>query len=160
MGYPTSNVGAILARIDDLLGRGRELAERYAASDDARRAQLGAILRAVLATPAETEIYLVEGKPAITGWGFAPDRPWDAPDGSVRRPNPPAGPTGSVRDVVVPEVAIPELVTAPRARCAHPIPRRSRTTGQIPRRRRYLNRQWKRPNRRPCRPRPRQNSQN
>lgn len=105
---------SILARLDDLLGRGRELAERYAASDDARRAQLGAILRAVLVSPAETDIYLVEGKPAITGWGFAPDRPWDALGGSVRRPTmAPAEPAGSARDVVVPEVAIPELVTVP-----------------------------------------------
>lgn len=103
----------MLARLDDLIGRGRDLAERYASSDDARRAQLGAILRAVLVTPAETEVFLVDGKLAFTDWGFALDRPWDAPDGSARRPIPPPGPTGSARDVVVPEVAIPELVTAP-----------------------------------------------
>lgn len=108
---PDEQRRTILARIDDLLGRGRDLAERYAASGDTRRAQLGAILRAVLATPAEAEIFLVEGKPAITGWGFAPDRPWETPDGSVRRP-PPVEPAKPMRDVVVPEVAVPESSAA------------------------------------------------
>lgn len=108
---PDEQRRAILARIDDLLGRGRDLAERYAASGDARRAQLGAILRAVLATPAEAEIFLVEGKPAITGWGFAPDRPWETPNGSVRRP-PPVEPAKPMRDVVAPEVAVPESSAA------------------------------------------------
>lgn len=105
----------ILARVDDLLGRGREVAERYTASGDARRVQLGEILRAVLAAPAETEVYLVEGRPAITGWGFAPDRPWETPGGSARRPMAPAEPAGSARDVAVPDIAIPELATVPES---------------------------------------------
>jgi hypothetical protein len=109
---PDEQRRALLARVDNLLGRGRGLAERYVASDDSRRAQLGAILRAVLVTPAETEVFLVDGRPVITGWGFALDRPWEAPAGSVRRPIPSAEPVGPARDVAVPEIAIPELATA------------------------------------------------
>ena len=82
---PEEQRQAALARVDELLGQGRELADRYAASDDARRAQLGAILSAVLATPAPTEIFLVEGKPVMTGWGFMVDgSSWAASEGSAR----------------------------------------------------------------------------
>jgi hypothetical protein len=104
----------ILARVDELLGRGRELAERYAGSGDLRRVQLGAILKAVLNAPAETEVFLVEGRPVITGWGFSPDRPWETPGEPVSGPVvPPPIPAQPPRDVVVPEIAMPELATAP-----------------------------------------------
>ncbi len=56
------------------------MAERYAASDDARRVHLGAILSAVLDAPPSAEIFLVEDKPVLTGWGFMADGPWAAPD--------------------------------------------------------------------------------
>jgi hypothetical protein len=103
----------ILARVDDLLGRGRELAERYAGSGDPRRVQLGAILKAVLDTPAETEVFLVEGRPVITRWGFSPDRPWEMPGGPVGGPVvPPPVPAQPPRDVVVPQITMPELATA------------------------------------------------
>lgn len=109
---PDEERRSILARVEELLGRGRELAERYAASDDSRRMQLGAILRTVLAAPAETELFRVDGRPVVTGWGFAPDRPWEAPDGSARPPTPSKGSTEPARDVAVPEIAIPELAMA------------------------------------------------
>ncbi len=103
----------ILARVDDLLDRGRELAERYAGSGDPRRVQLGAILKAVLDAPAETEVFLVEGRPVITRWGFSPDRPWEMPGGPVGGPVvPPPVPAQSPRDVVVPQITTPELATA------------------------------------------------
>ena len=57
------------ARIDDLLGRGRELAERYVTAKEVRQHRLGAILRAVLATPAETGVFLVNRRPVLTGFG-------------------------------------------------------------------------------------------
>ena len=44
---------------DDLLQRGRELAERYATAGEVRQNQLGAILQAVLVAPAETGVFLV-----------------------------------------------------------------------------------------------------
>lgn len=99
------------ARIDDLLGRGRELAERYATAEEVRQHRLGAILRAVLATSAETGVFLVNGRPVLTGWGFTPDRPWSEPVGlpdsamaASRSIEPP-------RDVVVPEIPMPELTS-------------------------------------------------
>lgn len=106
----------IMARIEELLGRGRELAEQYAASNDPRRMQLSALLKAVLNTPAATEVFLVDQRPLITRWGFAPDRPWEALAGSTAHrpsavaPNAPRVPPG---DVVVPEMPVPELETAP-----------------------------------------------
>ncbi|HCK81863.1 MAG TPA: hypothetical protein PK880_05160 [Candidatus Competibacter sp.] len=70
---------AVLARVDELLRQGRELADRYEASDDARRVHLGTILNAVLDAPPSAEIFLVEDKPVLTGWGFMADGPWTAP---------------------------------------------------------------------------------
>lgn len=130
---PEEERRSVIADINSLMERGRDLAERYAGSDDARKAQLGAILRAVLAPPAESDLFLVEGKPVITGWGFIPDRPWDAPGPSPDRPaavSEPAGslrdvaipavgqPIESARDVAVPDVIIPDVVTP----VAEPIP--------------------------------------
>ncbi len=109
---PAEDRQTILAQVNEQLGRGRVLAERYAASDDARRAQLGAILRAVLASSADTEIFLVEGKPVITGWGFGLDQLWGAAGSAVRASMPPGEPDQSARDVVIPAVAIPELGAA------------------------------------------------
>ena len=100
---PEEQRRSMLARIDDLLGRGRELAERYIASGDARRVRLGAILRAVLAAPAESQVFLVENRPVITRWGFSPDRPWDSPEGgSGGSMVPPPVPAQPFRDVAVP----------------------------------------------------------
>lgn len=107
---PVAERSSIFAQVEALLTRGRELAEQYAVSEDPRKVQLGAILQSVLVTPAQQELFLVEGKPLITGWGFAPDRPWDVLGESSQsshavseQVSPPS------RDVVVPEVAIPEL---------------------------------------------------
>lgn len=100
------------ARIDDLLGRGRELAERYATAQEVRQHRLGAILRAVLAAPAETGVFLVNGRPVLTGWGFTPDRPWSEPAGSPDSAMAASRSIEPPRDVVVPEIPMPELATA------------------------------------------------
>jgi len=103
----------ILDRIEDFLGRGRELAERYAASADPRRVQLGAILQAVLHPPAETDIFLISGQPVMIGWGFALDRPWELTASPVRRPaTPMAESAAAPRDVALPDIAMPELTSA------------------------------------------------
>ena len=100
------------ARIDDLLGRGRELAERYTTAKEVRQHRLGAILRAVLATPAETGVFLVNGRPVLTGWGFTPDRPWSEPAGSPDSAMAASRSIEPPRDVVVPEIPMPELTSA------------------------------------------------
>ena len=99
-------------RIDDLLGRGRELAERYVTAKEVRQHRLGAILRAVLATPAETGVFLVNGRPVLTGWGFTPDRPWSEPAGSPDSVMAASRSIEPPRDVVVPEIPMPELTSA------------------------------------------------
>lgn len=104
----------VLAQIDEQLGRGRELAERYAASSESHRIQLGAMLRAVLHTPAATEVFLVDGRPVITRWGFAPDRPWETLADPASRPMPSRPtPMASPSDVVIPEIPVPELTAEP-----------------------------------------------
>ncbi len=108
----------LLAQVHDLLDRGREVAERYAASKEARRAQLGAMLRVALSTPAETELFLVEGRPVMIRWGFTPDRPWETLAEPARSPLvPPAAskPAEPARDVVIPEIAMPERAAAPES---------------------------------------------
>jgi len=99
------------ARIDDLLGRGRELAERYATAKEVRQHRLGAILRAVLATPAETGVFLVNGRLVLTGWGFTPDRPWSESAGSPDSAMAASRSIEPPRDVVVPEIPMPELTS-------------------------------------------------
>jgi len=104
----------ILARIEHLLGQGRQLAERYAASGDVQRMQLAAILKAALGPVTETGIFLVDGRPVVTGWGFAPDRPWETPTiaasaGVLHRPSDPV----TRHDVAIPDIALPELAAEP-----------------------------------------------
>lgn len=106
------------ARIDDLLGRGRELAERYATAEEVRLNQLGAILRAVLAAPAETGVFLVNGRPVLTGWGFIPDRPWSEPTDSSGLAMASPESAEPLHNVVVPEIPLPKLVTT----LSQPIP--------------------------------------
>ncbi|MFZ4790551.1 MAG: hypothetical protein ACOYMW_06630 [Candidatus Competibacteraceae bacterium] len=111
---PEDQRRVMLARIEEILGRGRELAERYTASGNAQRIQLGAILKGVLVTPAASGILLVAGRPVITGWGFAPDRPWETPEGSGAGPAPlPIQTAEPFRDIAIPEIALPELASAP-----------------------------------------------
>jgi hypothetical protein len=120
---PEAERRAMLARIEEILGRGRELAERYAASGNAQRMQLGAILTTVLATPATGGIFLVADRPVITGWGFAPDRPWETPEGSGAGPAPlPIQTAEPFRDVAIPEIALPELASAPLEPEPEPVP--------------------------------------
>jgi hypothetical protein len=106
----------VLAQVHDLLERGRSVAERYAVSKEARRAQLGAMLRVALNTPAETELFLVEGRPVMIRWGFMPDRSWETlaePGRSPVVPPPALSPVEPPRDVAIPDVAVPELAAAP-----------------------------------------------
>lgn len=114
----------ILARIEEILGRGRELAERYAASGDVQRMQLGAILKAALGGAVATGVFLVEGRPVMTGWGFAPDRPWEMPAvwAQPTRSLPPAPDTIAPRDVAIPDIALLELATAPPPESPPPFP--------------------------------------
>ncbi len=105
----------ILAQVHDLLERGRDVAERYAASKEARRAQLGAMLRVALSAPAETDLFLVEGRPVMIRWGFMPDRPWEMlaePARSSMVPPPAPNSAEPPRDVAIPEIAMPELAAA------------------------------------------------
>ncbi|MFO1424902.1 MAG: hypothetical protein U1F70_14850, partial [Candidatus Competibacteraceae bacterium] len=107
----------LLAQVHDLLDRGREVAERYAASKEARWAQLGAMLRVALSTPAETELFLVEGRPVMIRWGFTPNRPWETAAEPARSPVVPPStprPAEPPRDVAMPEMALPELAAAPK----------------------------------------------
>ena len=104
----------IVARVEQLLERGRELAGRYAASGDVQRMQLGAILKAALSAATDSGIFLVDGRPVITGWGFAPDRPWETPAIAASAgilPHPPAPVTP--HDVAIPDIALPELASEP-----------------------------------------------
>ena len=124
----------LLAQVRDLLERGRSVAERYAASKETRRAQLGAMVRAALSTPAETEVFLVEGRPVMIRWGFTPDRPWETLAEPARSPLVPSPPPPSVepqRDVAMPEPALPALAAAaaPASVMAHEPPPES---GQQP----------------------------
>jgi len=108
----------MLAQVHDLLKRGREVAERYAGSAEARRAQLGAMLRAALGAPAETEVFLVEGRPVMIRWGFVPDRPWETLAEPARSPVVSPSAPGSAelpRNVAMPEVAMPELAAEPES---------------------------------------------
>ncbi len=115
----------MLAQVHDLLKRGREVAERYAASEEGRRAQLGAMLRAALGTPAESEIFLVEGRPVMIRWGFVPDRPWETLAEPARSPVVPPPAPGSAplpRDVAMPDIAMPELAAVPESGVEPPPP--------------------------------------
>lgn len=74
---PEEERQAIVASVEEFLNRGRQLADRYSTSEDTHRAQIGAILKAVFAKSTETEIFIINGKPVMTGWGFSTDAPWN-----------------------------------------------------------------------------------
>ena len=111
---PDDQRQTVLNRIEDFLRRGRELAERYTASADPRRVQLGALLQAALHPPAETDIFLVHDQPVIIGWAFALDRPWDIAAGSGRRPasSLTESATGAPHDGALPDTTMPQLANA------------------------------------------------
>ena len=119
----------ILARIEQILGQGRELAERYAASGDVQRMQLGVILKAALGEVVESGVFLVEGRPVMTGWGFSPDRPWETPAVLAHSAGAPAPDAVTPsRDVAIPDIALPERVSvaptepAPAPEAPPPLP--------------------------------------
>ena len=119
----------ILARIEQILGQGRELAERYAVSGDVQRMQLGVILKAALGEVVESGVFLVEGRPVMTGWGFAPDRPWETPAVLAHSAGAPAPDAVTPsRDVAIPNIALPERVSvvptepAPAPEAPPPLP--------------------------------------
>ena len=112
---PEEQRQSLLAQVHDWLERGRSVAERYAASEEPRRTQLGAMVRAALSTPTETEVFVVEGRPVMIRWGFVPDRPWETlaePAHGPAIPPPLPKPPEPPRDVAMPEIVLPELATA------------------------------------------------
>ncbi|HQC72524.1 MAG TPA: hypothetical protein PLE42_07370, partial [Candidatus Competibacteraceae bacterium] len=107
---PEAERTVLRARLDELLGRGRALAARYAASDNTHRVQLGAMLQAVLVQPLDEDVFLFEDRLTLVRWGFITDRPWEAPAQAARPvPTPVALPPG---DITVPDLAMPALPTA------------------------------------------------
>lgn len=107
----------ILTQVQGLLARGREMAERYSTSGDLQRMQLGAMLKAVLDPPAETEVFLVNGRPVVAHWGFSPDRPWVTSEVPVH------GAWASPDEVAIPDIPIPEWeVATPRSAAASESP--------------------------------------
>lgn len=55
------------------------LADRYLASGEAGRMPLGRALQAALVPPADSNVFLLDGRPVITFWGFFQDRDWGEP---------------------------------------------------------------------------------
>ncbi|MCB1776430.1 MAG: hypothetical protein KDI50_03235, partial [Candidatus Competibacteraceae bacterium] len=106
---PAEQRQSILIGVQTQLQRGRELAERYAASGDPQRVQLAAMLQAALGSPTENDIFLVEDRPVLAHWGFTTDRPWEM-GGTVRRsPEPPLLPVETSQDVAIPNVPDVEM---------------------------------------------------
>lgn len=101
----------VLAQIQSQLQRGRELAERYAASGDPQRMQLGAMLKAALGPPTETNIFLIKDQPVLAHWGFAADRPWETGGPVHHSPAPPL-PSEASRDVAIPDITMPGLASS------------------------------------------------
>lgn len=115
---PEEQRQAILARVHALLERAREVAQRYVASDDPRRAQLGVVLQAALSAPAETEVFVIEERPVMIRWGFTLDGlaqtlP-DAGQGVALAPSVSDGALAG-RDVAIPDIALPAAATLPSA---------------------------------------------
>jgi len=108
----------ILAQVQAQLQRGRELADRYAASGDPQRMQLGAMIKAALGSTVETDLFLVGDRPVLAHWGFATDRPWEMGGPMRRSPGPPPLPS----ETSPPDVAIPDIVLPEQASSATPPP--------------------------------------
>ncbi|MCB1919058.1 MAG: hypothetical protein KDJ28_03625 [Candidatus Competibacteraceae bacterium] len=102
----------ILAQIQAQLQRGQELAERYTTSGDPQRMQLGAMLKAALGSPAETDIFLLGDRPVLAHWGFTTDRPWEIGGTGRRSPGPPPLPDETSQAVAMPDIAMPELASS------------------------------------------------
>jgi len=98
----------ILAQVHALLEHGRSVAERYLASSDPQRIQLGAILQAVLGAPAETEVFLVNDRPVIAHWSFSVDHPWVTSGISARGATASPALPGSPDEVAISDLMIPE----------------------------------------------------
>ncbi|MFZ1325546.1 MAG: hypothetical protein WAT67_05905 [Candidatus Contendobacter sp.] len=111
---PEEQRQATLAQVQGLLERGREVAERYIASDDPRQTQLGVVLRAALSTPAENELFLLDNRPVMIRWGFVVDGLWE-PGGDAGAPAAGLAAAPSAVEppaVAIPEPAVPELTVA------------------------------------------------
>lgn len=76
---PESERLAVHQRLVAAYERMTALAERYANSGDADKLQLGAVLKAALVPPADANVFLVDGRPVVTFWGFFQDRDWGGP---------------------------------------------------------------------------------
>lgn len=106
--WPEEQRQPLLDQVHALLERGRKMAERYIASGNMQRIQLGAILKAVLSPPTENEVFLVDGRPVIVHWGFSPDRQWAESGVSVRG----AFALESPSERVIPDITTPEWEAA------------------------------------------------
>lgn len=101
----------VFDQLGELLRRGQQLVERYTASSDPRRVQLGAMLSAVLHPPATADVFLIQGQPVIIGWGFALDKPWDIVANPLRQTTAPAS-IKPAHDVAMPDLDRPALANA------------------------------------------------
>ena len=82
---PEAQREALLAQVQEQLARGREVAERYLASGNAQRMQLGAALQAVLQPVDASHIMLLNERPLLLYWGFTTDRAWEVLPHTVAR---------------------------------------------------------------------------
>jgi hypothetical protein len=99
------------------------LAERYLTSGEAGRMPLGRALQAALVPPADSNVFLLDGHPVITFWGFFQDRDWGEPMDldrwrALRRPppvvvteSPPSPPAAPVAE----STPLPSAPTVPTA---------------------------------------------
>ncbi len=108
---PEEQRQATLGQVYNLLERGRQVAERYTTSGDVQRIQLGAILKAVLSPPAETDVFLVNGRPVVAHWGFASDHPWGASGVSIRGPFASSDPPSALQSAAGESPPLPEPST-------------------------------------------------
>jgi len=76
---PAGERSAVYARLLAAYEQLEALAERYRAAGEAGKAQLGDALKAALTPPADNNIFLVDGRPVVSFWGFFQDRDWGAP---------------------------------------------------------------------------------
>ena len=76
---PASERSAMYARLLTAYEQLEALADRYSAAGEAGKAQLGNALKAALTPPADRNIFLVNGRPVVSFWGFFQDRDWGAP---------------------------------------------------------------------------------
>jgi hypothetical protein len=76
---PEDQRQAVYKRLLDAYDKLEALADTYLGSNDAGRVQLGTALKTALVPPADANVFLVDGQPVLTFWGFVQDRDWGEP---------------------------------------------------------------------------------